>query len=457
MIFNPYLYTPPTNKNYYFIGAISEDITIRDSSKTIIDTVTTDATGITTRPLIALPGIYFVTGSVSQYTRMVILEEAGNYKACPDGALYWYGNILQGSSWTSAAIKSTVNTYSSNVGAPTITTNTNDIYLTSKATSTAAGTVYLQKISLKSGKIKMNYAYTYRSTNGYLKVFNSTANNHSVVSSVSLSEDSNYATLELNVDSESYVGVEISSNASPTTTRITIYSIVSEPEEKPGINIYGAANETITYTGASSGSITLDQNGAAKINLLPAGNYVFTGSISNYSTSTIAVNSDTKEIKVYPPKALYWYGNEVVPWTLIKAYSTYDSGSVSEVTDTNPNYMQGTIYKLTNGSNSRANACYYITTAEQIDTSGYTKINFDYSRDNFATIQDAIAYLRIGYADTQTWDLIGNSYTSMAARATYSITSPGTSVYIGTSGRCDLRGYMSTGTFKSSLYAVWLE
>lgn len=467
MIFNPYLYTPPTKKNYYFIGAISEDIIIRDSSKTIIDTVPTDATGITTRPLIALPGIYFVTGSVSKYTRMVILKEAGNYKACPDGAIYWHGNILQGSSWTAAAIKSTVSSYTTAVGKPTISKNTNSIYLTSKSSAKAAGTVYLQKINLKSGKIKINYAYTYNAAYGHFKVFNSTANKHEVVSSVGLSDSKNQATLELDVNSESYVGVEICSNNTPTTTRITIYSIVSEPDEEPGINginIYGAANETITYSGASSGTIPLNNAGYAFFTSgLTPGEYTFVGSIGNFERK-ITVTDVTSNIYVYPDGALYWYGNKSVAWKAktINAYASSYHKSYEE-TSTSPAHYYARI-KAAGDQSSYSDCSLHFTTANTVDLSKYSKIKFKVNITAITLKPSNEKGIKLGYSSKNSFssssDLDSNItgyYSSTSLDGVYEVASPKDSRYITVASYCDLAGCPSTQNSIAKMYAVWCE
>ena len=70
--------------------------------------------------------------------------------------------------------------------------------------------------------------------------------------------------------------------------------------------IFGAKNETITYTGASNGSLVLNENGAGSIKLLN-GSYQFSGSISGYSRNTV-IDKNTSIIYVRPIGTIYWYG-----------------------------------------------------------------------------------------------------------------------------------------------------
>lgn len=78
--------------------------------------------------------------------------------------------------------------------------------------------------------------------------------------------------------------------------------------KKVGITINGAVNEVVYYSGASSGSIQLNEHGNGVLNALPAGDYTFSGSVSGYVKAAI-VDKNTSVVNVYPNSALFWYGN----------------------------------------------------------------------------------------------------------------------------------------------------
>ena len=83
------------------------------------------------------------------------------------------------------------------------------------------------------------------------------------------------------------------------------------------VRINGAPGETITYTGASSGSITIGSTGYSTATLLN-GTYKFTSNIAKSTSSTatdysqsVTVSSNNQTINFYPSGAVYWFGNGV--------------------------------------------------------------------------------------------------------------------------------------------------
>ena len=79
------------------------------------------------------------------------------------------------------------------------------------------------------------------------------------------------------------------------------------------VTIKGAPSETVTYTGPSSGSVTLDASGNAAVTLM-SGEYDFVGSISHLSgilRENIAVRPGGT-VTMWPEtgKMVYWFGRD---------------------------------------------------------------------------------------------------------------------------------------------------
>lgn len=70
-----------------FLGAVGETLTFKQNGVTIA--TVTENTEVTIKQ-----GVYDVTGSTSNYTKQITIKDAGEYKAYPDGALYWYGREI---------------------------------------------------------------------------------------------------------------------------------------------------------------------------------------------------------------------------------------------------------------------------------------------------------------------------------------------------------------------------
>lgn len=126
------------------------------------------------------------------------------------------------------------------------------------------------------------------------------------------------------------------------------------------IVINGAISETISYTGASSGSVLLNSSGTATISLY-SGVYTFTGSVSGYSKTNVNVYSN-QTINVYPDNTFYWYGKEVVTITL-------SPGGPSAYANKYTNYFN---FTNANANNSGG----YLNSAYLITTGTYSKLNF---------------------------------------------------------------------------------
>jgi hypothetical protein len=101
-------------------------------------------------------------------------------------------------------------------------------------------------------------------------------------------------------------GVTIPSGAN-SDNLATLIAAIQATSTTVSCTINGAPGETISYSGAKLGSVTLDSSGTATVSNLPVGSYTFTGSISGYSKSVSVTASQA--INVWPNgKIIYWYG-----------------------------------------------------------------------------------------------------------------------------------------------------
>ena len=130
--------------------------------------------------------------------------------------------------------------------------------------------------------------------------------------------------LNNNLYSQYKVVITSSARTSPTTPNGCGFSIVQfygrTDVVETNIDIYSAANDTVTITpqgGGASLTVVTDSAGhgtIAKSNL-PAGTYTFASSVaknpdnlSNYYSKTVTVDANKIEVFVMPDGALYWYG-----------------------------------------------------------------------------------------------------------------------------------------------------
>lgn len=175
-------------------------------------------------------------------------------------------------------------------------------------------------------------------------------------------------------------GVEVPAGSTSDDLAELIMLIVPA-ETVATIVINGAVDETISWSGEASGSVSFDDGkcSAAGIALKP-GNYVFTGSVSGYS-KTVTLTEDTTVVSVYPDTAIFWYGNGDAEgdslYTKCYGFTGYGwayagSGSCTVPTiSTQRNYAQGSITGV--GSSSG----YYGTVSMNypIDVSGLNTLH----------------------------------------------------------------------------------
>jgi len=231
-------------------GAASETITISDNSGNSVATVTTDSTGamttldgINATSITLESGTYTFTSSVAN----PVGETSGNYSKTvnvdgntemvnvyPDGALYWYGVYPSsaGSFTGYNYARSDDDGYNTATQKPTITNNTNDVYLkvsNSKAGGTAA---FPNKININGGRLVIRYTNSRNSS--YLNLFieENLASTYAPDKKISIStgDTARVDTLDLTDVSGSYtVGVYLCANATPTQSHLRIQSLVYEP------------------------------------------------------------------------------------------------------------------------------------------------------------------------------------------------------------------------------------
>lgn len=103
-------------------------------------------------------------------------------------------------------------------------------------------------------------------------------------------------------------GVTVPAGANSDNLAELIMLIISAPETAT-ITVNGAPGETISYSGAATGSVKLDSTGTGTISDLDLGDYSFTGSVSGYTKDVTISKNGT--VNVYPDGAIYWYGRFV--------------------------------------------------------------------------------------------------------------------------------------------------
>jgi len=174
-----------------------------------------------------------------------------------------------------------------------------------------------------------------------------------------------------------------------TTTVRDMYAIWKASNVTVTLN--GGISETISYSGTSSGSVTLGTNGKGTVSL-PTGTYTFTGGLSGHSTGSVSITA-AKTVNVYPAGALFWYGNGDT-----SGDSLYNSGNT--FAEDNYVYPSGAsrnklvTVTVTAGTNDISIKMKYTssdgyakvatgtaTFQRSVNLSGYTKINIKSSGD----------------------------------------------------------------------------
>lgn len=217
------------------------------------------------------------------------------------------------------------------------------------------------------------------------------------------------------------------------------------------VKLQGAPSESITLkkgsTTIASGLATSTSGLTTDTLALEPGTYTATGSVSGY-TATLNITA-AGTYNVYPAGALYWYGLEVVPFT-VGLNQGYSSAGAWKRT----NYID--LYGWSN-SNGATGSIAQARTTNTIDTSKYSKINY---RINVTTIYEkysqGTAQIRYGHKTSTAYGTLPGS-TLTSGNSTYSITSPGTSTYLAVSAYTTWGGYSGNYQARCYVYAIWGE
>lgn len=208
------------------------------------------------------------------------------------------------------------------------------------------------------------------------------------------------------------------------------------------VTINGAPGETISYTGEASGSVTLDASGTSSSLTLDSGDYTFVGSISGYSKNVTL--SDDGPVNVYPEGAIYWYGREIYPITVVKGGAV---GSYSTSSDATKNTNSIHLSVSTRGD---AGNTYYATavTSDAIDTSGYSSIKVSTTAGS-----TAYTYSRtVGYKSGSGY----GRFSTSTSGGTTTVTSPGTSTNLGATADATTVG-PTYSISELTVHAIWME
>lgn len=116
-------------------GAVSETIEIKQDG-VLVETVTTNSSGVTNSSIELLEGEYTLIGGISGHEQKIVVNKHGRYNCYPDGAVYWYGNEIYAMATQKGGKTGSYSTSSE------ATKNTNSIYMYVKTRGNAGSTYY---------------------------------------------------------------------------------------------------------------------------------------------------------------------------------------------------------------------------------------------------------------------------------------------------------------------------
>lgn len=177
------------------------------------------------------------------------------------------------------------------------------------------------------------------------------------------------------------------------------------------VTIQGAPGETVSYTGKDSGSVTLNANGDAELELRP-GVYTFVGSISG-TRSNIRIARGVP-VTMWPDgyRILYWYGR----------FGLLDDGVTKQSIEakiSTPNYANGFVEENTNtirlGSSARYYSGEHANSAcihfQPVSFTGYTQLSYRVS-GRTTSGPNATRRTRLGQKSEVSTSEPGNSFTA---------------------------------------------
>ena len=139
----------------YVYGAARETVTIKKDG-IIVATVETDSTGQSTEQITLYSGIYTLTGSVSGHTEeQAVNENTDRFRAMPEGALYWYGNVC---TWITGGWTSVTYTSTQTDSKGSITKQLNSIFLDNYYKSESSSGASLQGARTSNRVNFLNYS-----------------------------------------------------------------------------------------------------------------------------------------------------------------------------------------------------------------------------------------------------------------------------------------------------------
>ena len=198
--------------------------------------------------------------------------------------------------------------------------------------------------------------------------------------------------------------------------------------------VYGAKNETVSYSGASSGSISLNASGVGTKEL-PLGSYTFTGKISGYST-TVTIKENATTVRVRPERIIYWYGVEEV------AFGTVYGNDYSPTVTRNANSITVSVSR-----NGNAAAYRTFMTSGTVTLTGYNSLK------GVLEGMGINGWYRLCAATNRQDYESGVVASNKPTVTTVDVSSKSGSHYIGINGT----SYGRTGATTATIHALWLE
>lgn len=217
---------------------------------------------------------------------------------------------------------------------------------------------------------------------------------------------------------------------------IKVNGIWKEVPMTATVTIYGAKNETVTYSGTASGTVTLDASGKATLQLR-SGSYSFSAGISK-RTASVTVSGNIS-VMLRPANFVYWYGVEAV------AFGSITGNDYSPEVKRNTNSIVVSTYRSGESTNYRA---FY--TNSTVDLTKYSSLK------GILEGMAANGWYRFGVATSRTTyepssgAVVGVNKPSINTVNLSGITG---SRYIGIMGS----SYGRPGDIIATIHAIWME
>ena len=257
-----------------------------------------------------------------------------------------------------------------------------------------------------------------------------------------------------------YLKQKNSSSGALVIPRVYELQFYGRSDVTEGIDVYGAASDTMTVTGNETTlTITTDLSGhciVPKTNL-PNGTYTFTSGVakdptnlSNDYSKSVTVTDGTAEIYIMPEGAVYWYGYD--PHNM---YSTSAKPSGWGSTNEAPTLSKSTnSFSVSQPTNTRQGS---VLTTNQVDASGYDSYKALIS--SITTASGEYKGMRAQVTNSATITS-GSTYNNTANGTTYNSTTSTpfiADVDISAVEENVRVGIATTGVITCNVSALWLE